>query len=238
MARATHKMSGGMSRAHVVEHPYYLQTVSHNPYVGAVHDGVSTGYGQGFASKNIPFLYRFRFNLLPQGQNTGFFCRNPMGKHVHWLEVSTIEKMRVRVMSEEALPGLYIMILTVAFTCYHLYRLAFFHPDLTLYNLAIFTTKPWVTQMRFSKAHPMDAPIFRYVVRCPEVYIDDPLRDMYSIKIMPNDPYLAHVEAIGKADELTVKPGTRGWGEGSKGKLLPRTDIPHVSKSGHNPSFL
>lgn len=238
MARVTHKMSGGIARFHAVDHPYYLRTVSHNPYVGAVHDGVSTGYGQGFASKHIPFLYRFRFNLLPQGQNTGFFCLNPMGKHIHWLEVSTIEKMRVRVMSEEAVPALYIMMLTIAFTAYHLYRLAFHHPDLTLYNIAIFTTKPWVTQMRFAKVHPMDKPVFRYVVRCPEIYGEDPIRPMYDIKISPNDPYYAFLESIGKEKELSITPSTRGWGEGGAGKLLPRTDMPNASTSGHNPSFM
>lgn len=240
MARATHKMSGGLARVHACDHPYFLQTVSMNPYVGTVHDGVSTNYGEGFSSKPIPFLYRFRFNILPQGQTTGFYCRNPQGKFVHWLEVSTIEKVRIRAVSEEALPIIWLMTLTVLFTAYHLGRLAFFHPDLTLYNLAIFTTKPWVTQMRFSKAHPMDQPIFRYVTRVPELGMEDPIRDMYAIGVIANDPYQHFLKSIGKEHELLVKPETRGWGEGSAGKLLPRTDMPASmsAKTGHNPGFM
>lgn len=200
MARVTHKMSGGMARANLVEHNYYLKPVPMNPYLGAVHDGRTELYNEGFSAKHIPFLYRFRHNLFP-GWQTGFFCRNPNGKFVHWLEVSTIEKMRVRVMSEEAFPPLMLFIAVNAFTLYHCWRLFYHHPDITLSNVTIWTTKPWVQQMRFSQKHPMDKPTWRYVDRATEYYQQDPIRFLYEQGIPANDAYLTAARAAGATNK-------------------------------------
>jgi hypothetical protein len=204
MARASQKMAfGGMARHHVVEQPYYLKTVPHNPYIGAVHDGVTTQYNEGYAAKLIPFLYRFRHNMFA-GLQTGFFSRNPSGKHIHWLEVSTIEKMRVRAFTDEAFPPLFVSAVVLLFTFYHCWRYAYAHPDITLYNLGIWTSKPWIQQMRFSQLHPMDKPIFRYVTRSSEFFgIEDPYRQIARLQLDANDPYLEAVRKAGMESEVT-----------------------------------
>lgn len=203
---------GGNSKFHVVEQPYFLKTVASNPYIGAVHDGVSTEYNTGYTLKKIPFLYRFRHNLFP-GQQTGFFARNIAGKHVHWLEVSTIEKMRVRATSEEAFPPMVLSTVVIAFTLYHMWRYTYAHPDITLYNLGVWTSKPWIQQMRFAQKHPMDKPIFRYLARCPEFYnIEDPARIVARLQLDHNDPYLTAVRKAGRIGEVTGDRVLKGLG--------------------------
>ncbi|CUF11912.1 transmembrane protein, putative [Bodo saltans] len=241
MARASNKMSGGMARYNVIDHGHYLKPVSQNPYIGTVHDGMSTGYGQGFASKAMPFLYRFRHNLLPQGMATGFFSRNPSGKHVHWLEVSTIEKMRVRAVSEDAFPPMFVTMIVIAFTTYHLFRIAAYHPDITMYNLGVFTSKPWIQQMRFTKKHPLDKPVFKFVQRVPSEYfqMEDPITIMYKNQWTANDPWLEFVKSKGLEDQLYVKGfQTKGWGTGGAGNILPRDDVPYDDKMAHHTHYM
>jgi hypothetical protein len=205
-------MSAGMAKFNVVDQPYLLKPVPMNPYIGAVHDGRATEYNTGYALKNIPFLYRFRHNLYP-GMQTGFFSRNPGGKSVHWLEVSTIEKMRIRAMSEEAFPPMVVSAVVILFTLYHCYRYAAYHPDLTMYNLALWTTKPWIRQMRFSEQHPLDKPIFRFVQRVPEIYnVEDPYKVLIRNGSIANDPYLEAVKELGLTDKITTKPGAGSLG--------------------------
>jgi hypothetical protein len=234
------KMSGGMARFNVVEHANLVKPVSHNPYIGTVHDGVTTGYNEGFSSKAMPFLYRFRHNILPQGMATGFFSRNPSGKHIHWLEVSTIEKMRVRAFTDEAFPPLFVSALVLAFTAYHVYRYIVYHPDLTLYNLGVWTSKPWITQMRFAKKHPLDKPVFKFIQRVPSDYygVEDPVKFMYRNGVCANDPWLDFVKSKGKENELYIKGSGKGWGTGGAGNLLPRDDVPYDNKTGHAPHFM
>ncbi|TPP54246.1 hypothetical protein CGC21_22025 [Leishmania donovani] len=86
MSRCTNKISGGTARANLVDHGVYVKPMSLNPFLGAVHDGTSTGYCQGYSAKPMHWLYRFRYNVLPQGISCGFFSRNPYGRYVHWLE--------------------------------------------------------------------------------------------------------------------------------------------------------
>jgi hypothetical protein len=204
MARATQKIAfGGSARHHLVEQPYYLKPIPHNPYLGAVHDGTTQGYNEGFSHKNIAFLYRFRHNLFA-GLQTGFFSRNPSGKHVHWLEVSTIEKMRVRAFSEDAFPPMFLSTIVIAFTIYQILHYMYAHPDITLYNLGVWTSKPWITQMRFANAHPMDKPIFRYIQRAPEFYgIEDPYREVVRRGLAANDPFINAVKKLGLESEVT-----------------------------------
>lgn len=205
MARATHKMSGGIARQNLLEFKNLIKPVPHNPYIGTVHDGRTESYNEGFLEKPMPFLYRFRHNLFP-GWQTGFFCRNPQGKYVHWLEVSTIEKVRVRVAGEEAFTLVMLFLFVCTFTVYHCWRLMYHHPDLTMANITIWTTKPWVQQMRFSKKHPMDKPTYRFVDRASEFYQQDPIRFLYESGLPANDPYFNAARAIGAGPKDFTKP--------------------------------
>lgn len=235
MARVTSKISGGLARFHAVEHPYYLKTVPMNPYIGTVHDGVSTEYLTGFLSKHIPFLYRFRHNLFP-GMATGFYARNISGKNVHWLEVSTMEKMRVRIFTDEAAPPVLLSLVVILFTIYHCWRLAYAHPDITMYNIVLWTTKPFVEQMRFSKQHPLDKPVYKYIQRVPEFYMEDPIREIARLGVSANDPWLEFCKEKGLMYDYHTTAWSRGWGEAGAGKILPKTKVPFEDKRGHNPA--
>jgi hypothetical protein len=234
MSRCTAKMSGGVARANVVDHGVLLKPVSCNPFLGAVHDGTSTGYMQGFAAKPIHWLYRFRHNLLPQGMSGGFFSRNPYGRYVHWLEVSTIEKMRMQLQTMESMPCSIVTTIVVIYTLWFSYRLTFLHPDITLYNLGLWPTKPWVQQQRFNKKIDIDQPVYRWVHRVPEFMAADPIRELYKLDVMANDPYLEYVRGMGRVEELTLYPHER---VGGKGDILP-LNIRHEDNSGHHPGPL
>ncbi|ORC89703.1 P27 protein [Trypanosoma theileri] len=237
MSRVTSKMCGGMARANVVDHGVYVKPITHNPYVATVHDGVSTGYLEGFSPKPLHWLYRFRYNLLPQGFATGFFSRNPYGRYVHWLEVSTIEKMRLQANTMEALPARALTTIVVLYTIWFSYRLAFLHPDITLYNVGLWTTKPWIAAQRFNKKQELDQPVYRWVHRAPEYYITDPVRELTKLGVAANDPWVEYVKSIGRGDELLISTRDKDYGVGGKGKLLP-LEIPHEEKSGHSPGPL
>ncbi|AIO01404.1 hypothetical protein LPMP_331120 [Leishmania panamensis] len=204
MSRAANRISGSMACQTVVNHGYYLKPMTGNPYLCTQHDGVTTAYQQGFSPKDVHWLYRFRYNLLPQGMSGGFFTRNPYGRYVHWLEVSTIEKMRLQMLSLESVPCSVVSIFVVLFTAWHLYRLAFLHPDITLYNLGLWPTKPWLQQQRFNKKKELDQEVYRWVYRVPELMMNDPIRDMYKMGIAANDPVLAIAKEQGVANELTM----------------------------------
>lgn len=83
MSRSIFNVSGGVARRNVVDHGVFMKPVSLNPFLATTHDGVTTSYMGGFSPKKVHWLYRFRFNLLPQGMMTGFYSRNPYGRHVH-----------------------------------------------------------------------------------------------------------------------------------------------------------
>lgn len=234
MSRCTTKMSGGMARANIVDHGVLVKPVSFNPYLGAVHDGVSTGYLQGYAARSIHWLYRFRHNLLPQGMATGFFSRNPYGRYVHWLEVSTIEKMRLQMQTMESMPCSIVTAIVLVYTIWFSYRLAYLHPDITLYNLGLWPTKPWVQQQRFNKKIDIDQPVYRWVHRVPEFMSVDPIRELYKLEVAANDPYLEYVRGMGREKELTLYSQER---TGGKGDLLP-LNIRHEDNSGHHPGPL
>ncbi|KAH8609656.1 hypothetical protein ERJ75_001180600 [Trypanosoma vivax] len=234
MSRLSTRISGGAARSNVVDHGVYLKPITHNPYICTVHDGVSTGYLEGFSPKPIHWLYRFRYNLLPQGFSCGFFARNPYGRYVHWLEVSTIEKIRLQVSSMESLPATVLTLIVFAYTMWFSYRLAFLHPDITLYNIALWTTKPWVSAQRFNKKHRLDQPVYRWVHRAPEYLMYDPYRELTKLGVAANDTWLEHVRSIGREEDLLVSPRDPGYGVNGKGKIMP-VDIPHDDKSGHSP---
>lgn len=232
MSRATAKMCGGMARQNVVEHAGYMKPMSNNPFLCTTHDGVSTNYMEGFVAKRVHWLYRFRYNLLPQGFATGFFSRNPYGRYVHWLEVSTIEKMRLQLMTMEAVPFGVLSTLVIVYTLWFMYRLACVHPDTTLYNIVLWPTKPWVQQMRFNKKLELDQTVYRWVHRVPEYMITDPVRELYKLEIAANDPYLEYVKSMGRERELTLYHAERKNGEGD---IRPVLHLRHEDNSGHNP---
>ncbi|KEG09254.1 P27 protein [Trypanosoma grayi] len=226
-----------MARANVVEHGVYVKPISQNPYISTVHDGVSTGYMEGFSAKPMHWLYRFRYNYLPQGFATGFFSRNPYGRYVHWLEVSTIEKMRLQATSVETFPASVLTAIVLAYTMWFCYRLAFVHPDITLYNIGLWTTKPWIAAQRFNKKHEIDQPVYRWIHRAPEYYITDPYRQLTKLGVAANDTWLEYVKSMGREEELLVGPHDSKWREGGKSTLLP-LEIPFEDKSGHSPGPL
>lgn len=191
--------------SHIVEHPYFLKKMPSNPYLGTVHDGKSTAYGTGFTSKPMNWVYRFRYNSLPTGIPTGFYNRNPGGKSVHWLEVSTIEKVRIQLAGEEAFGPNLLCGAVVVFTLYHAARYFMYHPDISWYNFALWTSKPFTTMYRGSYKHEMNQPTFRYMQRAPEFYATDSIRDLYQLGVCANDPFLERVKAAGREDELYMK---------------------------------
>ncbi|KAK7194702.1 hypothetical protein NESM_000389500 [Novymonas esmeraldas] len=204
MSRASNKMSGGVACHSVAEHARFLKPMTGNPYLCAQHDGVTTAYQQGFTARPVHWLYRFRYNLLPVGMSGGFFSRNPYGRYVHWLEVSTIEKMRLQMLTLESVPCSVVTIVVLLFTLWHSYRLSVLHPDTTLYNLGLWPTKPWVQQQRFNKKKELGQEVYRWVYRAPEFMIEDPIRDMYKMGIMANDPVLVMAKEQGVEHELTM----------------------------------
>ncbi|CAJ1028628.1 hypothetical protein, conserved [Leishmania lindenbergi] len=234
MSRCTGRMSGGVARANLVDHGVYLKPMSLNPFLGTVHDGTSTGYFQGFSAKPIHWLYRFRYNLLPQGMSGGFFSRNPYGRFVHWLEVSTIEKIRLQLQTVESMPVSVMTAIVVLYSLWFSYRLTFLHPDITLYNLVLWSTKPWVQQQRFNKKINIDQQVYRWVHRVPEFNSNDPIREIYKLGVGANDPYLDHVRGMGREKELILYEHERRGGAGS---ILPLS-VPHEDHSGHNPAPL
>lgn len=206
MARASVRCAGGgASMKHVVDQPYFLKKMPSNPYLGAVHDGKTTAYNEGWSVKPMNWVYRFRHNSLPTGIPTGFYNRNPGGKQVHWLEVSTIEKVRVQLAGEEAFGPDLLCGLCIVFTIYHTIRYYTYHPDLSFYNFVLWTSKPFTTMNRASVKHTYDQPTFRMMQRAPEFYAKDQIREMYKLGVVANDPFFERVKAAGREDELYME---------------------------------
>lgn len=214
---------------HIVEQPYFLKKMPSNPYIGAVHDGKSTGYGQGWSVKPINWVYRFRYNSQPTGIPTGFYNRNPGGKQVHWLEVSTIEKVRVQLAGEEAFGPDLLCGFCIVFTIYHTYRYYTNHPDLSFYNFVLWTSKPFTAINRASVKHNMDQPTFRYMQRPPEFYGKDIIREIYSLGIAANDPFLERVKAAGREDELYMNNKDYTRTKPALRQLLKNDPAPHTA---------
>jgi hypothetical protein len=203
MSRASVRIGGGGGAVkQLVDQPYFLKPMPGNPYMGAVHDGTSTGYNEGFSHKPMNWLYRWRHNSQPIGIARGLYNRNPGGKQVHWLEVSTIEKFRLQAVTEEALLPMFLNVFVLGVTAWQAWRYFAYHPDLSLYNVALWTTKPFCTMHRAAFKHELGQPVFKYIQRTPEMYSFDPLRELYKLGVAANDPYLERVKAAGREDEL------------------------------------
>lgn len=129
------------------------------------------------------------------------------------------------------MPCSIICTISTIYAGWYMYRLFFLHPDVTLYNLGLWFTKPWVQQMRFNKKIELDQPVYRWVHRSPEYLMTDPMREMYKLGIIANDPYLEYLKSIGREKELELYPHQRKNG---KGDLLP-LNIEHKQYVPHNP---
>ena len=231
MSRCTQKLAGGGTMcANLVQHGNYVKPVPQNPYILTVHDGVSTGYQQGFSPKPVNWLYRFRHNLLPLGISHGHFIRNPGGKYTHYLEVTTMEKLLVRAKSQEGLPFTVACTLFVVCTIFHMARAMIWNPQYTFFNIVLWPNKAKVQQTRFShKPNLFDKP-FRYIERVPELYMEDPQRAVFQLGISANDPWLEWCKAHGRAADLTDGQ----WGKTMKVKQYIRPDM-QPPKSGRLP---
>jgi hypothetical protein len=183
------------------KHACYLKFSPMNPGFGSQYDGTTTAFGQGYTSKPMNWLYRFRYNTTPRGV-TPLYLRNPGGKTIHWLEVSLIDKAMEVGFSGEFRPHLFTAIIVISFTAWQISRYLLFHPELTLYMLAMYPTKVWLTQHRYNDSHPLDKPVFRYAQRAPEFYWYDPYRDLIKLGVLANDPYVDYIKSIGLEKEL------------------------------------
>jgi hypothetical protein len=210
---------GGAAPIFFEKQPYYLKHMPCNPAFGLVHDGTTTAYGKGFTVKPIHWLYRFRWNSQHRGAGPTYL-RNPGGKWMHWLEVSTIKKGIAGTLNHEAQPHVICGTLVILFTIWHLTRYLFFHPEVSLYYVVMYPTKNWVTTYRYNERHPMDKPVFRWMQRNPEFYWYDSYRDLIKLGILANDPYVDYMKSIGRERDLTLYMDQKGWGEGGQGKIV------------------
>jgi hypothetical protein len=217
-----HKI-GGHRPFFAVEQPYFLKHSPGNPFLGAVYDGTSTEYGKGFALKPIHWLYRFRYNTSPRG-SVPLNLKNPGGKNVHWLEVSNVKKFAVQIFSDEGLPHTFLATCLFTLVAWQLLRYAFMHPDLTLNNMAFYTTKPHVAQLRSNDLHPMDKPAFKWFQRTSEFYAYDTYRDFIEMGIIANDPYVEFIKSVGREKDLVAKPMDPNY-NAPLIKLLPHTRV-------------
>lgn len=237
--RLSHKLglSLSWSKANVIDHGYYLKPMNFNPYLGTAHDGTSKGYNQGFVKKHMHWLYRFRYNYLPLGKCTGFHPVNKLGKHVHYLEVSTIEKMRVQIMCEETRPLLHLFTIQSIYMTWAAWKCMHYSPDLTYHNVVLWPMKSQVQQFRFTKKMRIDDPSYRYMVRSPEFFIEDPLRDLYALGVAANDPFLEYCKSKGVEKDLLV----RKWGNNLQHQphICPPQLPPKDPEAGaHNPLYI
>lgn len=193
----------------VCEQPYYLKPVAENPYLGTVHDGVSTEYQQGYSVKPIHHLYRFTHNFLPLNIPRGG-NRGATHKRLHWLEMTSMYRFKIEYAGPEALPCLWLCVLILGMTTVHLLRVAFYHPDITWYNLAFPTNKNFVPFVRYNEKQQLDQPVYRYFQQQTEFYFKDAMkREMMALDRIVNDPYINHVKEIGRGDELLLDASNR-----------------------------
>lgn len=210
-------MGGREAMPQIVKQPYYLKPMPANPYLGLVHDGTSTGYMEGFSVKPMNHIYRYRYNLFPVGQSTGMYGRNKWAKHVHWLEVSTIERMRVQIFGEEAIPMFWLSLAVFAFTFYHCYRLGTQHSDATMYFATGPFTKHAVKMTRFSRVRDISEPVpYKYFQRAPEWFTYDAYKELVQLGVIANDPFLELLKEKKLVDEAIMpshKVVRRGYGD-------------------------
>ena len=218
MAQWINRISGAQP-IYFAKQPYYLKHMPGNPSFGLVHDGTTTKYGQGFTVKKMSWLYRFRYNVSHRGA-TPLNLRNPGGKWQHWLEVSAVKKGIAGITNHEAQPHVICAIIVSAFASWQILRYLMFHPELSVYFLAMYPTKIWLTQHRYNEVHPMDKPVFRWFQRAPEFYFYDSYRDFIKMGILANDPYVDYMKSIGRERDLTLYMDEKGWGEGGQGKIV------------------
>ena len=219
MSKANHKICGHTPVFYVPQ-PYFLKHSPLNPFFGAVHDGVSTGWLQGYSVKPIHWLYRFRHNLNYRAAPP-LYLRNPLGKDIHWLEVSIPEKFRLQVTSAEAWPHMVAASLCISLVIYQAWNYIGYHPELSMFNLVVGATKKHVKRERFNDKIEMDEPVFRWFQRVPEFYAFDSYRELIKLGVIANDPWIEFVKKHGRERELTLYCHEKGWGEGGQGKLMP-----------------
>ena len=214
--------SGRERYNNVCEQPYYLKPVAENPFIGTQHDGVSTEYHTGYSVKPIHHLYRFTHNVLPEN-----IPRNGLkamcSKRVHWMEMTSSYALRCDYLVFEILPPLFLTILVLGFTFMHLVRVAFYHPDITWYNLAFPTNKSFVQFVRTNQKMQIDQPVYRYFQQQSEFYFKDShKRAAIEFDFIVNDPYINHVKAIGRGDELLADSNSgKATGTAGRGHLIP-----------------
>merc|ERR1712146_138590 len=120
--------------------------------------------------------------------------------------------------NHEAAPHVLSSVIVIAFASWQILRYLFFHPELTVYMLAMYPTKSWLTQHRYNERHPMDKPVFRWFQRVPEFYFYDNYRDFIKMGILANDPYVEYMKSIGRERDLTLYMDDKGWGEGARAR--------------------
>jgi len=189
-----------------------------NPYLGSVHDGVTSDFLKGYSVKPIHWLYRFRYNTNPRGAPP-MYMRNTLGKDIHWLEVSIIEKFRLQITNWEAWPHVVAGIGVVCAVAWQFYWYLYCHPELSLFNFAIGQSKNYVKRERFNDKIEFDTPVFRWFQRNSEFYGYDSYRELIKLGVIANDPYIEFVKKHGRDRELVLYPNEKGWGEGGQGKL-------------------
>merc|ERR1712146_293186 len=120
--------------------------------------------------------------------------------------------------NHEAAPHVLSSVIVIAFASWQILRYLFFHPELTVYMLAMYPTKSWLTQHRYNERHPMDKPVFRWFQRVPEFYFYDNYRDF-----IKGHPGQRPVRRVHEVDRPRTRPhpvhGRQGLGEGGQGKI-------------------
>lgn len=223
LAKTQCKFTGG-APAFIVQPKKYVRHMPYNPWFGAKHDGFSSGYCQGFTAIDIPHLYRFRHNVLPIARPLGRFSHNPMGKNVHYLEVNVFDKFSTQIFNEESLPHTTLATIIFTIITLHLCRYLYAHPDVTWYNLVLWPTKPHVEMYRWNDMPTFDQPVFRFFQRPCEFYAYDTWREMVSLGVCANDPWVDYVKSIGREKDLYFRPDEKHVG------LFP----PPKPSSGHH----
>ncbi|KNH07042.1 hypothetical protein XU18_2219 [Perkinsela sp. CCAP 1560/4] len=187
--------------------PYFVKPVPRNRFAFLEHDGVSDGYLQGFRAKEVGWLYRWRHNLNPQCNAVGMTnATNPTTIQVHWLENKTTTKLSVALFNDDGLPHVTLWLAIVAFAIWHCSRYIFYHPEVTLWNIVWPANRIYTEYVRFSKLHPMDAPVFRWFQGQNEFYACNSYREYVKRGIVVNDPWVEKCKEDGVFDQLLLYP--------------------------------
>jgi len=187
----------------------FLMPAPGNHVFGFEHDGVSSGYGQGFNETKFNFLTRFRWNTTPLGACPLYLRHPSRHKYVHWMYVSRMGKFWQEHGELEPWNMLLIGWIIIIYTVWHCYRYMLYHPHHSTYALTSMPTKNSIQMRRHEQYHPMDKPVFRYYQSVPEVWSNSPMRDIYAMGILANDPYQAACEANGQKDNLVAPFGEK-----------------------------